>query len=234
MLILDIGCGRDKFKGLAQDDQVIGVDLGLTPGVDVVADLTTPLPFADKVFDFVNCQSVLEHLYIEQLERLLAEIIRVSKEGARVRVYVPHFSSPRGRADLDHRVTNWASNSFYSYQPGHWAAYARKVKFYLLRTRFVWHEAPFLYIPNVIISAILNLSPVTQYAYENFLGLPWFFPMCGVEMLLEIPSEEVRLGQALPKYEPVGSKSFSLRGILRQFTIWQRGARKALSWPGLR
>lgn len=92
---LDIGCGVSKKEGFA------GVDRLLLPGVDVVADLEAPLPFAADSIDEIHSKSVLEH--IEKLETVLGEFHRVTKAGGRIHIEVPHFSSPLSFSDYTHR-----------------------------------------------------------------------------------------------------------------------------------
>ena len=94
--ILDVGCGETKAPG------AIGVDVRLSPGVDVVADLEPrPWPFRDNVFDEVILNDILEHL--DDVPRAMQEAHRVGKPGGRVKILTPHFSHPDAFRDPTHK-----------------------------------------------------------------------------------------------------------------------------------
>lgn len=92
--ILDIGCGRNKLPGS------IGLDHYPLPGVDVVANLSDPLPFGDSEFDVVHANQVLEH--VTDLPALMNEIYRVLKPGGILVVHVPYFRSSWAAIDPTH------------------------------------------------------------------------------------------------------------------------------------
>lgn len=69
MIILNVGCG-DDFRG------DVRVDIHKTEAANIVAD-TQYLPLRSKIFDFVFCLSVLEH--VPSWSKALKEIMRVSK-----------------------------------------------------------------------------------------------------------------------------------------------------------
>lgn len=79
--VIDLGCGACPYREiiLRQADEYIGVDwAGGGPGescVDVVADITAPLPFPDGHADMIVAFQVLEHL--PEPARFLAECQRV-------------------------------------------------------------------------------------------------------------------------------------------------------------
>lgn len=77
--VLDVGCSREKSlrRALPCTARYVGVDI--VPEADVIVDLEKidRLPFKDACFDTVICTEVLEH--IENLHRILYEIVRVSK-----------------------------------------------------------------------------------------------------------------------------------------------------------
>jgi SAM-dependent methyltransferase len=66
--------------------------------VDVLADVTL-MPFRDGVFGLVVTSGMLEHLENDSLA--LEEISRVTAEGGRVAIYVPHFADWRDRPTLE-------------------------------------------------------------------------------------------------------------------------------------
>ena len=186
MRILDVGCGKSKHKSINSHDIVIGVDIATLTEVDVVCDIKDGVPFKDNAFDQVIAFSVLEHLYVEDLEFVMKEFSRVGRRGGLVKIHVPHFSSPRGRMDSDHRNTNWATNTFWRYRPDDWAHYTKDVAFSVRSIRLVWHTSKWLSIPNWIISGVVNSHWLVQVLYEQCFGLPWIFPMNAIRVELEI------------------------------------------------
>lgn len=95
MKILDLGCGNNKNPGS------IGADISKDSKADVVCDLNRyPLPFKSDSFDQVISKQVFEHL--EDVEKLMSEIYRITKNKARISVYVPHFSHPDAFRDPTH------------------------------------------------------------------------------------------------------------------------------------
>ncbi len=94
--ILDLGCGSGKPAGM------VGLDLSPHPGVDLVADLERPLPFADHSFAGARLRHVIEH--VSDLSRLLGEVHRVLRPGGRVEILTPHFSAAASWTDPSHRL----------------------------------------------------------------------------------------------------------------------------------
>lgn len=92
---LDVGCGPKKRTGF------IGVDRYPARGVDVVCDLEHGiLPFADATFDVVYSNHALEH--VRNLDKVLAEISRVMKKGAKLQIGVPYAGDLRAFQDPTH------------------------------------------------------------------------------------------------------------------------------------
>lgn len=98
---LDLGCGNNKKDGF------IGIDLKNTDA-DIYADLTENLPIKDSVIDEVYCHSVLEHMPFLQdknehgVIHVMKEIHRVCKNGAKVSITVPHWTSKNVWTDPTH------------------------------------------------------------------------------------------------------------------------------------
>ncbi len=93
--ILDIGCGPAKQVATA-----VGLDAVPGPGVDVVADLEEPLPFAADAFDHVFAVHVLEH--VRDLLGLLRELHRVLRPTGVLHVLAPHWGHVNAVADPTH------------------------------------------------------------------------------------------------------------------------------------
>ncbi len=82
---LHLGCGSKKAPG------AIGVDFNPKSQADIIHDLNEhPWPLESDTFERVICEHVLEHL--TDLVRTMAEVFRVSKDGALVEIITPHFS----------------------------------------------------------------------------------------------------------------------------------------------
>jgi SAM-dependent methyltransferase len=93
--ILELGCGANKTPG------AVGVDRVAGPGVDVVHDLRScPWPFPDDTFDEVRLSHILEHL--DDVLRVMEEIHRISRPGAQVLIWTPHYSSMNSWTDPTH------------------------------------------------------------------------------------------------------------------------------------
>jgi ubiquinone/menaquinone biosynthesis C-methylase UbiE len=96
MTILDLGCGKNKAAG------AIGADRFPLPGVDVIADLTHfPYPFANNSIDQIHLSHVLEHM--DSPVEVLTEVWRISKNGAKVHIRVPHYTGPYAWKDPTHK-----------------------------------------------------------------------------------------------------------------------------------
>ena len=75
--ILDAGCGTNRFKEYAKDEEAIGMDLNSSKA-DMVSDVQK-LPFKDNTFDGVLCLHVLEHLLYPLIA--VKEFHRVLRQG---------------------------------------------------------------------------------------------------------------------------------------------------------
>jgi len=111
--LVDIGCGSAVSPGWW------GIDYR-RHGADVYyADLRDPLPFPQSSVAGILAEHVIEHLFFDDLPRLLAECHRVLRQGAPIRIVSPDARkiarlvlSPESREaqDLvaeDHRVHHW-------------------------------------------------------------------------------------------------------------------------------
>ena len=95
--VVDVGCGRgDQLFALEKlGFHVIGLDNeSLSDNIknyhvcDVALDT---FPIADGVIDLAFSKSVIEHLYIPQIEHFMEEIIRVTKPGGYVVIMTPDW-----------------------------------------------------------------------------------------------------------------------------------------------
>ncbi len=93
--ILDLGCGTQKVPG------AVGIDFIALDGVDIVHDLSEfPWPLPDDKFDLVVFKHAVEH--VPDIPRTMAEIMRISKDGARVYVETPHYTNNDSWGDPSH------------------------------------------------------------------------------------------------------------------------------------
>jgi len=92
---LNLGCGTDIKEGWVNLDSV------KLPGVDIVHNIEDiPLPFGGSEFDEILCQDVLEHVeYIP----ILKDLYRILKEGGKLGIRVPHFTSVNNFIDPQHK-----------------------------------------------------------------------------------------------------------------------------------
>lgn len=83
----------------ARPEGYINLDLFPLPGVDLVADAEL-LPFADGLFQRIECDAVLEH--VERPEAILCEMARTLRQGGFLHVVVP-FAHPFHEYPRDYR-----------------------------------------------------------------------------------------------------------------------------------
>ena len=81
---INLGSGASPLAGFVNVDA-----LPDAPGVDVVADISQPLPFADASADVVYASHVLEHFPHAQTAELLSEWRRVLRPGGQLLIAVP-------------------------------------------------------------------------------------------------------------------------------------------------
>ena len=98
MLILDVGCGKNK-----READAIGLDRQPGSDADVLCELTRfPWPLRDNCADKVYLSHFLEHQ--ADVLRAMAEVHRIAKPGAEVVVVTPHYSSIDSYTDPSHLV----------------------------------------------------------------------------------------------------------------------------------
>jgi SAM-dependent methyltransferase len=100
-----IVAGRRKLvlgSGHKKQADAVNVDLVASTGPDIVHDLNqTPWPLPDDQFDECHAYDVIEHL--DNIVTTMEEMHRVCRNGAIVRITVPHFSCANAFTDPTHR-----------------------------------------------------------------------------------------------------------------------------------
>ena len=80
---VNLGCGTRPLAGF------VNVDLLDAPWVDIVADVSGPIPFDNGSVDLLYASHVLEHLPSAQVPGVLREWRRVLRDGGRILIAVP-------------------------------------------------------------------------------------------------------------------------------------------------
>jgi SAM-dependent methyltransferase len=161
---LHLGCGRVIRPGY------VNLDLAKIPGIDLVADLETRLPFRDGVFDEVFTSHVLEH--VRDLIPLLGELARVCRPGAILRIEVPHLSFFGAYTDPTHKRF-FGYHSFDYFTPEGTYNFYSNLRFRIRRReiRFFWIKNERRVVKSRVITALINAFPLF---YERFLC--WMLP----------------------------------------------------------
>jgi SAM-dependent methyltransferase len=170
MEILDIGCGNRKIPG------AVGLDRNPGSQAEVIHDLDVfPYPFEDNRFDRIYGLDVLEHL--GDVIRVMEELHRLGKPGARVFLRVPHFTSTQAYGDPTHR--HFFNTQSLDYFCGGFPEYEfyTQARFKKVRVRINFWKIHRL---NGI-SFLANRFPVY---YEKLLA--FIFPAMNIEFELEI------------------------------------------------
>jgi SAM-dependent methyltransferase len=177
---LHLGCGRDIRAGW------VNVDRLPLPGVAVVLDLESPLPFRDGAFDEVFSSHVLEH--VERFLELMAELHRVTAARGRLTHVVPHLSFFGSYTDPTHR--RFFGYHSFDYLAGGDYNYYTPVRFRIVsrEIRFYWINSAKRRVNGTFLTWLINRWPL---AYERFFC--WMLPANEVWFELEpAPPSSVR------------------------------------------
>lgn len=110
--LLDLGCGKAPLYGCYSPlvDEVTCVDWADSGCVDLVCDLTQPLPLPDACFETIVFSDVLEHL--PDPVTIWREMARVLAPGGRVVLNVPFYYSVHAHPHDYYRFTRFALERF--------------------------------------------------------------------------------------------------------------------------
>ena len=179
-IVVDLGCGSRKKPGR------VGIDKVDLEGVDIVADLEKGLSFFPAgCVDEIHCRSVLEH--VDDLEGLLAEMLRVLKPEGTAHVFVPHFSNPHFYSDYTHRRFFGLYTFYYFVEPARQLKrkvpnYYSSVRIRILSLRLVFRSTFKFFNPlKKAYGRLINLHPRLQEWYEE--NLCYSVPCHGIEVV---------------------------------------------------
>jgi len=174
-VILDVGCGNLKRRGS------LGIDIIPASAVDVLADVTRGLPFADNSVDGVYMTHFLEH--VTALVPLMEEIWRACKPNAWVYIRGPHASCSLATWKDPTHVRPLSLETFRYFHHHHYYSYYTKARFnierarlYLLTKGRLKREPLLLSIVSGIVNRMANYSWRAQYRCER-----WWGPLVGIE-----------------------------------------------------
>ncbi|MFL6696769.1 MAG: class I SAM-dependent methyltransferase [Vitreoscilla sp.] len=178
-VVLELGCGPNKTPGR------IGIDLLDMPGVDIVADIDEGLGFLpDSSVDAIYSESFFEH--VGDLQRLMAEVVRVLKPDGYNWMFVPHFSNPYYYSDYTHKSFFGLYTLRYFCAPEH--QLQRKVPAFYSSVRIRVVSQRLIFSSNFrgirflkkVFQKLINSSPWWQEFYEE--NLCYFIPCYGMEL----------------------------------------------------
>ncbi|TLZ70163.1 MAG: class I SAM-dependent methyltransferase [Methanobacteriota archaeon] len=127
---LNMGSGPRSKVGF------VNADLHAMAGVDLLCNFSRfPWPFKDSVFDEVHATDVIEHL--PDTVRVMEEIHRVTRPGARIVIKVPHYKHANAFKDPTH-VRFFTEGSFDYFGKNEYSYYT-KARFNILSVEKI-HE----------------------------------------------------------------------------------------------
>lgn len=88
-VMLNIACGTDYKKGWINIDN--NSDNNITK-LDLNWDMRKPLPFDDNSVDFIFHEHFMEHLTVEEGQRVTKDLMRVLKKGGVLRIATPDLA----------------------------------------------------------------------------------------------------------------------------------------------
>lgn len=167
--VLNLGCGLKRVEG------AVNVDVTPRTAPDLVHDLNQrPWPLPDEHFREVIAEDVLEHL--DDVVGALEEIHRVSRDGALVRITLPHFSCANAFTDPTHR-RQFGRFSFACFTEGDEHAFYTTARFRERSLNIIFH-------PSLVNKLVWRLANRFPEAYERRWA--WVFPAWFMSVELEV------------------------------------------------
>lgn len=162
---LDIGCGKNKKEGF------VGLDRVKIKGVDIICNLDAEkIPLEENSVEEVFSMHFMEH--VSDLLSVMEEVWRVCKDGAKVTLAVPYFTSVGAFRDPTHK-------QFFTYETfDHFTntkklpSFYSEAKFKILRKRILFYPSNSNIYGKI---RFLHMMPfqwiadITPYFYEHSL-----------------------------------------------------------------
>jgi len=172
---INLGCGSNILPGY------VNVDWSPSAGADVVWNLNCfPWPFESDSFSEVLVEHLIEHL--DDPDMMMAEIYRITENGANVRIITPHFSSYQAYGDLSHK-RHCGLSVLLPYCNASWNSFGANngAHFKLLRKRLLFGRSPLAWPGRI-------LSCISPEFYQNYFA--FIFPCRNMEFLLETVKQD--------------------------------------------
>lgn len=157
--ILQLGAGRKYNKDAVNIDIVSSTNPDLVHDLDVI-----PWPLPDSRFNEVLAYDVIEHLC--DVVKAMEQINRVCKNGALIKITVPHYSCVNSFTDPTHK--HYFSSSSFNYFTGD-----NEFDFYT-QCRFKKIIAKIIFRPTLINKLVSRIANCWPQFYENRWA--WIFP----------------------------------------------------------
>ena len=161
---LNIGCGKEYLEGWTN------IDIDASVKADLYCDISQGLPYPDNTFDEVLLSHVLEHM--REPLKLLAEIRRVCKPGAKAVIHVPHWSNFTAFGTLYHE-------HYYSH-----LIYRDFIGFKLKKIRFNCYRRNKKFIMRII-APVINLITNAWFTLTELL-ISRILPVSEIIFTLEV------------------------------------------------
>jgi SAM-dependent methyltransferase len=169
---LNAGCGNDYREGW------VNMDFSKEVKADIYHNFEKiPYPFKDNTFDLIFLDNSLEH--IQNILNAIDELWRISKPGAIIEIYVPHFSGIYATKHLTH-YHQFGIGSFDFYKrisgldKGFNGERYGKARFDILKQKLIYFHHKSIEIPflsKLPVNPIFNFSRKWQLFTEKFLPL---------------------------------------------------------------
>lgn len=167
--VLNLGSGRKHMAS------ALNVDVVADTSPDVVHDLNArPWPLPSGHFREVFAHDVIEHL--ADVVATMEEIHRVCRDGAVVRLTVPHFSCANAFTDPTHRH-HFGWFSFHYFTGEHEFSFYSRARFRRRASRIVFR-------PTLLNKAVGRLANRYPERYERRWA--WMFPAWFLYVELEV------------------------------------------------
>ena len=167
--VLNLGSGRKHIAG------ALNLDVVASTGPDIIHDLNhRPWPLPTDGFREVLAYDVIEHL--DDVVRTFEEVHRVCRDGAVVKLTVPHFSCANAFTDPTHR--HYFGRYSFSYFTGeHEFSFYTACRFRHITTRIV-------FAPTILNKLVWRLANRWPASYERRWA--WMFPAWFLYVELEV------------------------------------------------